>query len=68
MGLKASSAMTKVQVVEDLIDDILWYVWQGLRIRRASHTSVVQFITKVGLVRKSPNGLAWPMVLWSHSA
>lgn len=68
LGLKVSWIMTEVQMVEDLLDEILWYVWQGLRTCRASHTSVVQFITMVGLARKSSNALACPMMLWTHSA
>ena len=60
--------MAKVQMVGDLLHEILWYVWQGLRTCRASHTSVVWFIIMVGLARKSSNALACPMMLWTHSA
>ena len=34
----------------------------------ASHTLVAWSITMVGHVKKSYGGLAWPTVLWTHSA
>ena len=33
----------------------------------ASNTMVAWSITMVGHVKKSYGGLAWPMVLWTHS-